>query len=127
MPRANFRLTHPAPKLTENHVERACLDFLAMRGWKTHRLHCGRARFRDGSWVTLEPEGTPDWIAIHPQHPGFYLETKRPGKSISPGQNFKHTELRIGYRLQVVTADSVEVLIEWLNRHEAACKGVVNP
>jgi len=108
-----------APKLTENDVERACLDFLHLRGYKEHRLHCGRARFPDGTWTQLEPVGTPDWLLVHSTHPAFYLETKRPGAELAPGQILKHLELTRGLRLHVSVASSVEELRAWLDEHEA--------
>ena len=116
MPR--FRLKPWRPTLRENDVERACRDLAALRGYKEHRLHCGRARFPDGSWVTLEAEGMPDWLFAHGQFPCVYLETKRPGGCPSPGQKQKLNELRIGYRLAIIVADSVESFAEQLKEHE---------
>jgi hypothetical protein len=115
MPR--FTLRAPRVKIVENDVEKACRDLLAIHGYKVHRLHCGRARFPDGSWVQLEEPGTPDWIAIHPQHSGFYLETKRPGAGLSPAQTFMHRVLA-AWRLPVVVVDDVDELARWLRAHE---------
>jgi hypothetical protein len=116
MPR--FTLRAPRVKIVENDVERACADLLALRGYKMHRLHCGRARFPDGAWITLEEPGIPDWVCIHPQHPGFYLETKRPGSVLSDAQVWMHRVLIRGWRLEVAVIDDVAALAEWLRDHE---------
>jgi hypothetical protein len=116
MPR--FRLKSPRVKLTENDIEQVCCDLLAIRGYKLHRLHCGRARFPDGRWVTLEEQGTPDWLAVHPVHAAFYLETKAPGRVLSSAQRWAHKVLSDGYRMHVVVIDDVAELIAWLREHE---------
>jgi hypothetical protein len=46
-----FRLQHP--RLSENDVERACLDLLRLRGYWPIRLHAGRFKTPDGErWIT---------------------------------------------------------------------------
>jgi hypothetical protein len=82
-----------------------------------HRLHCGRARFADGTWVTLEQRGMPDFVCVHPQHSGFYMECKRPGGRLSPAQAFMHRVLA-AWRLPVVVVDDVDELACWLRAHE---------
>jgi hypothetical protein len=119
-----FRLRSPRIKLVENDVERQCRDLLALRGYKVHRLHCGRARFPDGSWVQLEEQGTPDWVVLHPVHAGFYLEAKRPGGALSPAQVWMHRVLTRGYRLQVAVIDDVTELEQWLRTHEEPTRGI---
>jgi hypothetical protein len=96
----------------ENDVERACQDLLNLGGYKIHRLHCGRARFPDGLWVAVEEQSTPDWIAIHPQHPGFYVETKLPRVELSPAQVWMHRVLTTGWRLHVAVIDDLTELAE---------------
>jgi hypothetical protein len=119
MPR--FTLRSPRAKVTENDVERGCADLLALHGYKVHRLHCGRARFPDGSWVQLEEKGMPDWLTVHPRHPGFYLEAKRPGGVLSPAQRWMHCVLA-AWRLPVVVVDDVDELARWLRAHEEPTK-----
>ena len=120
MPR--FRLRSPRLKVVENDVERACCDLLALRGYKVHRLHCGRAQFPDGRWVTLEEEGMPDWLVVHPLYPAFYVETKRPGAELSPAQAWMHRVLIHGWRLRVAVIDDPAELAEWLSAHEKATR-----
>lgn len=115
MPR--FRLTAQRLKVTENHVEKACRDLLNLKGYKLHRLHCGRARFPDGTWVQLEERGTPDWLCIHPVHPAFYLEAKAPGGALSDAQRWMHRVLA-AWRLPVVVIDDPAELAAWLREHE---------
>jgi hypothetical protein len=117
---SRFKLRSPRPKLVENDVERACRDLLNVRGYKLHRLHCGRARFPDGSWVALEEQGTPDWLAVHPRHPAFYVETKAPGGVLSPAQVWMHRVLTHGWRLRVAVIGDPAELAEWLAEHERA-------
>jgi hypothetical protein len=113
-----FTLRAPRAKIVENDIEKACRDLLALHGYKVHRLHCGRARFPDGSWVALEERGTPYWICIHPRHPGFYLETKAPGGVLSDARLWMRRILTAGWRLRVAVIDDVAVLAEWLSTHE---------
>ena len=115
-----FRLTPPKPpRLNENDVERACLDLLPLRGYFVVRLHAGTFKSADNSrWIKGVAKGVPDYAAIHQHHPGFLLEVKRPGAKPTPEQERKHEELRICYRLAIVTIDSVEGLLAWLSLHE---------
>jgi hypothetical protein len=112
-------LTSPKLKLTENDVERACLDVLAYRGYKVVRHQVGRFKTVDGRWITIGEAGFPDYIALHATRPAFLLEVKRPGAVLSSEQLVKIQQLEIGYRLAVAVVDSVEALADWLSRHEA--------
>lgn len=118
---APFRLT--APRLTENHVERACLDLLRLRGYWSARLHAGTFKTVDGArWIKGVAKGTPDYGALHEFYPGFLLEVKRPGEKPSPEQEFKHWEIRAGYRLSIATVDDVSRLATWLDAHELSAR-----
>lgn len=118
--RAHFRLRHPPRvKLAESEVIRASKDLLHLRGYREHRLHAGKHMTPDGGWIECEPAGTPDYVAIHPRFPGFYIEFKRTGGKPSPEQEFKHRELA-AWRLPVAVVDSVEALARWLDEHERA-------
>ena len=112
-----FKLRAPRLKVSENDVEKACRDVLNLRGYRLHRLHCGKARFPDGTWVQLEEQGMPDWLCVHPAHPAFYLETKAPGGALSPAQRWMHKILS-AWRLPVVVVDDAMQLVAWLREHE---------
>ena len=119
-----FRLTSPkAPKLSENDVERACLDLLAYRQWYVIRLQSGLFKTKDDRYVRVGRKGLPDYVALHRRYPGFLLETKRPGGELSPDQVKVIWEFREGYRIAVATIDRVEDLIPWLDEHEKKNEG----
>lgn len=115
---ARFKLTTERIQLSENDVERACLDLLRVRGYWIIRQHCGRARYASGRWVTLHDTGTPDYATQHRRFPGFQFEVKRPGAKTTPEQDRKHLELTSCYGLRVGVVDSVDALITWLDDHE---------
>jgi len=114
-----FRLRSPKLRLTENDVERACLDVLAHRGYKVVRHQVGRFKTVDGRWITIGETGMPDYICLHATRPAFLLEVKRPGAVLSSEQFAKIRQLEIGHQLAIAVVDSVEVLIDWLARHES--------
>jgi hypothetical protein len=118
----HFRLTpSKPPRLSENDVEKACIDVLRYRGYYVVRLHAGRFKSADGlRWIKGVDKGTPDYATVHQRHPGFLLEVKRPGEKPSPEQEQKHLELRVGFHLAIGVVDSVEALLAWLDQHEQA-------
>lgn len=113
-----FRLRSPQIQLSENDVERACLDLLQLHHYLVLRLQSGLFKTPDDRWVRLGAKGLPDYAALHQVHPGFLLEVKRPGGSLSPDQQLKIREIQLGYHLAIVVVDSVEGLIQWLKQHE---------
>jgi hypothetical protein len=118
-----FRLRSPHIKLVENDVEKACADFLSLRGYRLERLHAGRFKTLDGRrYITGAEPGTPDFLAVHGRHRAFYLETKAPRGVLSPAQRWMHQILTRGYRLQVATIDDVSELADWLRKHEEPTK-----
>jgi hypothetical protein len=112
-----FRLKAPPP-LSENDVERACLDLLRVRGYWVKRQHVIRCKTQDGRWITIGEKGDPDYVALHGKYPGFHLEVKRPGGGLSADQRFKIQQLTLGYRLRVAVVASSRELAEWLTGHE---------
>ena len=112
-----FRLKSPCVKLVENDVEKACADFLSLRGYRLERLHAGRF-YMDGHFINGAEPGTPDWVCVHPMHTGFYLEAKGPGGGLSPAQVWMHRVLSAGWRLHVAVIGDVAELAEWLREHE---------
>lgn len=118
-----FQLRPPRLRLSENHVEKACLDLLRLRGYWVVRQHAGRAQYKDGTWTHLGDKGLPDYATVHAKYPGFLLECKAPGKHLSDAQLIKISEIYQGYRLAICVADSVESMLQWLNEHEARSKG----
>ena len=119
-----FRLTAPILRLSENDVERQCLDVLQRRGYRPQRQNSGllvtperlcpecRAKAR---WIRVGEPGLPDYIVV--KH-DFYLEVKRPNGVLSPQQQLKILELEQGWGLKVAVIDSVEALAAWLEHHE---------
>ena len=92
---------------------------LGYRGYWVIRVHTGTFKSADGKrWITGAKKGTPDYVAVHERFPGFLLEVKRPGAEPSPEQIKKHREIRIGFRLAILTVDSVEKLLAQLAQHE---------
>lgn len=115
-----FRLTAPPP-LREDDVERACIEFLRLRGYWVGRNHCGTFRSIDlRRWIKGAPKGTPDYACLHEVFPGFLLEVKRPGGDTSPDQKKQIMEIRLGYHLAIAVVDTAEALEAWLGKHEAA-------
>jgi hypothetical protein len=115
---ARFRLTSYKPKIAESDVAKACVQILALRGWKVMRLPVGLFKTLDGRHTSIGEPGIPDYVALHPDHPGFFLEVKRPGGKLSKVQEIKIEQLQQGYRLAVAVIDSVDALASWLGRHE---------
>ena len=112
-----FELTSEPLKLSENDVEKQCMDYLRLYHWEPIRLHAGRFRTLDGKRViTGAVRGTPDYICIHHRHPAFYLEVKRPKGTLSPDQVKRHREIEImGFaHIWVDSLDELEVLVKVL-------------
>ena len=114
---ARFRLKSPKVKESENDVERACLDLLSYRHYGVERLQSGKFKLIDGRWLTFGYPGRPDYLTIHPDYPGFYLEVKRPGGQLNADQQRKISEFGL-QAFGVAVIDSVLVLDEWLDRWE---------
>lgn len=110
-----FRLKPPKIQLSENDVERQCLDFLLARGYYPVRLQSGRFRTPDGRWITIGEPGLPDYAVLKRD---FFLEVKAPNKQPSPAQIRKAFVLQAGYRIGVATVDSLERLLRWLDEYE---------
>lgn len=116
-----FRLK--APRLNENDVERACLDLLKLRSYWAARLHAGTFKSVDGArWIKGVAKGTPDYGALHEIYPGFLIEVKRPGEKPSREQEFRHWEIRAGYRIAIAVVDNVASLATWLDAHEQSAR-----
>ena len=114
-----FRLTPDgAPKLSEKDVAKACVQFLALRGWKAERLNVGTFKTKDGRWHTEGYTGRPDYVALHKRHPAFYLETKRPDGKLSLDQEKTIFEIAHCFGIAIVTVHGVEELIRFLDEHE---------
>ena len=116
MSQTQFRLKRP--ELREADVVAACLDLLRVRGYYPVRIPTGLFRTADGRWVQVGEKGIPDYVAVHGQHPAFFLELKRPGGKPKPHQERQIFELRLGYRLNVAVVDSAAGLRAWLDAHE---------
>jgi hypothetical protein len=115
-----FRLTPPKkPKTVENDVESGCLDFLRVRGYFPIRIHCGKFWSLDKKRIlTGAKKGTPDWAFLHARYPGFLLETKRPGQEPTKEQRERMQEIVLGYHLEILVADDVDIVIAFVKRRE---------
>lgn len=110
-----FQLKPPGLHISENDVRKACLDILRLRQWWPIRQHVGRFKTIDQRYIVIGETGDPDYVVVKP--PGFFLETKRPGGELSPEQIKRISDLKTFYGLDTVVVESVEQLIEWLDRH----------
>jgi hypothetical protein len=113
---AKFRLE--APRLSENDIERACLDLLWLRGYYVLRLQSGLFRTPDGRWVRIGEPGLPDYAALHPRYPAFFLEVKRPGAKLDEHQQRKIWEIEAGYQVKSAVVNSSAALSTFLAVHE---------
>jgi len=112
-----FRLKSPAAlQLSENDVRKACLDVLRVHQWWPIRQQVGLFKTADKRWIRIGEIGDPDYVVIKP--PSFFLELKRPGGELSPEQVARIHQLRQFYGLETVVVESVEELMEWLERYE---------
>lgn len=101
--------------LPERDVTKQVTDYLKARGWQLIRLHTGTVRKRT-SFINLGKKGRPDWLAVHPQIPAFYVEMKRNrGGVISDEQAAEIANLiRLGYKVAVPF--SVQEFLAWYRR-----------
>ena len=114
-----FALTPFKPKISENDVERACLDLLRLRGYWSARLHAGTFKTLDNKrFIKGVDKGVPDYCLCHRIYPGFLLEVKKPGEAPRPEQALRIMEIRMGYSLAIAVVDEVRALDRWLNDHE---------
>jgi hypothetical protein len=122
-PRARFRLRAPRRRSdragvlrepeVEARVQKRILEYLARRGWRSHKLHAGRFKTLDGRMFWGEEEGTPDRLFVRAWPAGvLYLELKATGETPRPAQLEALDKLRAqGYPATWV--DSVEALDLW--------------
>lgn len=108
---SRFRLTSPKIKLSENDVERACLDLLRYRRLYPLRQQSGQFKTSDGRWIRIGVPGIPDYVI-----PAFFIEVKRPGGLLSEVQRVKIDELNRHWDLETAVVESVEELIAWLGK-----------
>lgn len=119
-----FRLTPPKIQLSENDVERACLDLLRYHGYYPLRLPAGQALHADKAildvlrragvkprWIHLGTPGIPDYAI-----PLGFVEVKRPGGKLSEVQHEMIDHLSRGWSLETAVVESVEELIPWLGK-----------
>jgi hypothetical protein len=121
MPKSpSFKLKSQVLRLSENDVEKACLDLVSLHGYYPIRLHAGLFRSADGKrWIRGVDKGTPDYIVLGKLGKRvFFLEVKRPGEHLRPDQEKKIWELEAFYSLDTAVVDNVEELAAWLARRE---------
>jgi hypothetical protein len=123
----NFRLRGEKIALTENDVEKACLDALRYRRIYPLRLHSGLFLHADRAviealqragvryrMITVGEPGIPDYAI-----PRGFMEVKAPGQKVSEVQREKILTLRDHWDLKTAVITSVDELSELLARNEA--------
>jgi len=95
-----------------------CTAVLAKRGYWLRRNPVGKFRTLSGSLVEFGPVGIPDYTAVHGKYPAFFVEFKRPGKTLRDTQYDKFPKIQFGYKLAAVMVDSKEQLVDFLEGHE---------
>ena len=94
------------PKLTEADVTKQIKGCLVALGWTGYRLQSGVVRgVTQGTYITLNPNGTPDWFFVRGSEI-LFVEMKAPGKKLAPAQEnwFKLAEMR---RTPAIWADGL--------------------
>ena len=114
---SRFSLKSPHFQLSENDVEKQCLDLLRIRQWWPIRLQSGKFKTVDNRWITVGQKGIPDYVVVHAAYPGFFLEVKRPGALPTAEQRDRIRELQF-YELTVLWCSSKDELNDWLNDYE---------
>ena len=109
---ARFRLRSPQIKLSENDVEKQCLDILRLRGLYPVRLQVGKFKTPDDRWITIGEPGLPDYCI-----PKFFVETKAPRGALREAQERKIHELEEIWRVPVVVAHDLDALLAWLDKN----------
>jgi hypothetical protein len=112
----SFQLKAPQLKISENDVRSACLQVLQLQGWWPVRQHVGRFQTPGKNWINVGVPGDPDYAII--KAPGFFLETKRPGGTLSDVQMTRIRQLKVLSGMDTVVVESVEQLMEWLTQRE---------
>ena len=83
--------------LTEANVTQQIKGYLVSLGWIGYRLQSGVVRgVTQGTYITLNPNGTPDWFFVRGSEL-LFVEMKAPGKKLAPAQEnwFKLAEMRL--------------------------------
>lgn len=113
-----FTLKGDRIQLSENDVKRACLDVLGLRHWLPIRQHVGlfQTVAANPRVLTIGTIGDPDFVVVKP--PSFFLETKRPGGRLRNEQRTRIDQLKQFYDLDTAVVESVDELVEWLERRE---------
>jgi len=120
---ARFRLRPDgAIQLSENDVEKACIQLLQYKHYYPIRLQSGlfpnpdklcEACRSSAPRIRVGEPGIPDYVI-----PAFFLEVKAPGKKASDVQQEKIRSLKHYWSLETALVDRVEALLEWLRDYE---------
>jgi hypothetical protein len=81
--------------MLEKEVEKAVCDYAKSKGWLTRK------------WTSPSHAFVPDQIFITPHGQVVFVEFKRPGGKVTPGQQREHEKLR-AHRCTVFVIDSVD-------------------
>ena len=109
-----FRLTSSKLKLTENDVEKACLDVLRAHGFYPLWQQSGKFWTLDKKRViTVGEPGIPDYVI-----PWGFVEVKAPNRDVSEVQRQKIWTLEQHWGLETAVVQSVDQLLEWLAQQQ---------
>lgn len=78
-------MKQPLAHLTEKHVTEQVIGWLKAHSCYCVRLNSGLISTPDGRRMRIGERGLPDWIILRDKR-YFFLELKRPGKTLSPDQ-----------------------------------------
>jgi hypothetical protein len=83
--------------LSENKVTEQVRTFLEEHGYLVFRMQSGRFRGA-GGWITMNPKGTPDLLAIHKgTQSATFIETKtKDGKANKDQKRFQNDYRALG-------------------------------
>ncbi len=112
--------------LSEKAVTEQCIGFLKAKGFLCFRLHSGTVRaLTRGTFIKLNPKGTPDWIAVSALYKYGYtqtlfLEIKRSkGGKLSEDLIAWHAEARRNRLTVLVVSDFKEFKAQYDDLYKA--------
>jgi len=102
-------------KQTENQVKKQITDYLTIKGWSVYRINnTGIYDSKRKAYFFHGKKGVSDIIAIRPNYPVIFCETKATGKKPDKNQtNFINLINKTSCDIAIV-ADSLESLISQL-------------
>jgi predicted RNA binding protein YcfA (HicA-like mRNA interferase family) len=119
--RDEVRIAQPRDLLERDVTTQVC-DYLRAKGWELIRLHAGTVR-KGSHYIRLGSKGRPDWVAIHPDRPAFYVEMKRNKGGMLSEEQLAYIGRLMRYGYQVAVPQSVDEFAAWFKREIEARNG----